>query len=437
MNQKKVTILAFSPIARDARVLRQIKYLSEKYSVSVIGYGQLNDYPHVKMISLSESNPAKEELIVIGHAVNLKNKIRTWIGWDFFLLLFDFLNNLYRYIYRLINIIREKVQCKKKTIMCMLLPRYVYWRRPKYKEALAALLSTEADIIHANDWDTLPIALRVSSITKARVILDLHEYAPLEFENNRQWYATERHLVNYFLKVDAPKVDATVTVNQNIADKYELEYGFAPLVVMSAPEYDSRIVFRPTNNNPIHLIHHGIVSRSRKLDLMVEIIAQADSRYFLNFMLVTNGKGDEILVQHLKALADTLAPGRVIFHAPVPYSQILRKISLFDIGIYPLPPACYNQKYALPNKYFDFIHAGLAICIGPSPEMARLIEQYHFGVVAPSFEPSHIAAILDHLSGDEINQMKRKSLEARSILCADIEMKKLINLYEKSISPSA
>lgn len=437
MNRKKVTILAFSPIARDARVLRQIKYLSEKYSVSVIGYGQLNDYPHVKMISLSESNPVKEELTVTGNAVNLKNKIRTWIKWDYLLVTFNFLINLYRYLYRLINIAREKVQYKKRIIMCILFPRWVYWNNSRYKKMLAALLLTAPDIIHANDWNTLPIAVRASSITKAKVILDLHEYAPLEFEHNSQWYATERHLVHYLLKVDAPRADATVTVNQTIADKYEQEYGFSPLVVMNAPEYDSQIVFHPTKDNHIHLVHHGIVSRSRKLDLMIEIIAQTDRRYILNFMLVANRRGDETLLQNLEDLADKLAPGRVFFRQPVPPSQIIREISLFDIGIFPLPHANYSQKYALPNKFFDFIHAGLAICIGPSPEMARLIEQYRFGVTAPSFEPTQMAAILNRLTSKEIDKMKRKSLEARSILCADIEMKKLINLYEKSLSLAA
>ena len=77
------------------------------------------------------------------------------------------------------------------------------------------------------------------------------------------------------------------------------------------------------------------------------------------------------------------------------------------------------------------VAAGLAVCAGPSPEMVRLISEYGFGVVAPSFNPSEIAAELNRLTAKDISMMKFKALEARTVLNAEVEMGKLLSLYEQ------
>ena len=38
--KKSICIITFSQVARDARVLRQIKYLSRQYDLTVVGYGR-------------------------------------------------------------------------------------------------------------------------------------------------------------------------------------------------------------------------------------------------------------------------------------------------------------------------------------------------------------------------------------------------------------
>jgi len=40
-NRKRITILSFSPLHSDARVLRQVAFLSNLFRVSVISYGPL------------------------------------------------------------------------------------------------------------------------------------------------------------------------------------------------------------------------------------------------------------------------------------------------------------------------------------------------------------------------------------------------------------
>lgn len=104
---------------------------------------------------------------------------------------------------------------------------------------------------------------------------------------------------------------------------------------------------------------------------MIDTIRLCDRRYHLSFMLV----GDEGYIRHLRIYADRVAPGRVTFLDPVAPDQIMPKIASFDMGIYLLQPTNYNSSIALPNKLFDFIHAGLAVCVGPSPGMAAFVRE--------------------------------------------------------------
>jgi len=114
----------------------------------------------------------------------------------------------------------------------------------------------------------------------------------------------------------------------------------------------------------------------------------------------------------------------------VPNDPLVERISSYDLGFYILPIIGVNYQLSLPNKFFEFVNAGLGMCIGPSPEMERLVRQYGFGVVAPSFDPAIVAETLNRLTAEMIDEMKRKSLKARKELNADIEMGKMIALYQ-------
>jgi glycosyltransferase involved in cell wall biosynthesis len=92
-----------------------------------------------------------------------------------------------------------------------------------------------------------------------------------------------------------------------------------------------------------------------------------------------------------------------------------------------------SYKYAMPNKFFESVAAGLAIVTGPSPEMARLTQKYGFGVVAPGFETCDLANVLNGLNHEQINDMKLRALAASEVLNADVEMGKLLNIYRRLI----
>jgi hypothetical protein len=293
------------------------------------------------------------------------------------------------------------------------------------------LVAVQADAIHANDWEALPIAVTAAKQIGAKVILDLHEYAPSIRENRRYWKLFYKPAIDYFLKKYLANIDASVTVNQIIADRYNSEYNIQPIVVTNAPKRNITPDFKPTAPDQVQLIHHGNADQDRKLELLIETVALCDARYTLHLMLVERSRG---YIKKLRELAHKVAPNRVFFHPPVPPNEIVKKIAEFDLGFYLLPAVSFNQQAASPNKFFDFIMAGLALCIGPSLEMARLTQHFKFGVVAPALEPKEVAGILNSLNATEIDEMKKNAIQARRFLNADIELGKLVSLYHNLFS---
>jgi glycosyltransferase involved in cell wall biosynthesis len=100
-------------------------------------------------------------------------------------------------------------------------------------------------------------------------------------------------------------------------------------------------------------------------------------------------------------------------------------------------PTNYNNVICLPNKFFDFIAAGLPVCIGPSPSMAEIARSYGFGCVAPSFEPKDIAAALNRLDAAQLLEMRAAARRAAAEINAEREMGKLLEIYERLLPARA
>ncbi len=407
---KSICILSLSPIASDARVLRQIKYLSLFYDLTIIGYGP----PHPAYLESESISWIRLDQHTAPVIPNLMTALRDR----------DFTNiHFLKRVQRKSNNIINRALLLLGNISPL---AYEAWfgRQGDEQEALRHAIKARCHAFLANDWRTLPIAAAAARMNDTVVVLDLHEYAPLEFENRPRWWV-EKGLISYILKRYAHRVNAVTTVARLIAERYRDEFGLDPVIIMNAPEHLPDLPHE-TPDGTIKLIHHGIASPIRHPELMIETIARCDQRYSIHFMFLKNE-----YVQELQRLAEQKAPGRVTFHDPVPPQDITKTISCYDVGFFPIPSVNYNYHVCLPNKFFDFISSGLAVAIGPSPSMAEIVNKYGLGVVCSSFNPEDMASMLNRITNDQWEVMKQAARNASLELNARVEMKKLINIYEK------
>jgi glycosyltransferase involved in cell wall biosynthesis len=120
---------------------------------------------------------------------------------------------------------------------------------------------------------------------------------------------------------------------------------------------------------------------------------------------------------------------RVELAPAVPMTELVRAASAFDIGFFVFPDDCWHNRFVLPNKFFEYVMAGLALCVSDLPEMARLVNAYELGVLVPRVDPGAIAAAVNSLDRERIDRCKQNALAAARELCWEREAAELIGAY--------
>ena len=380
MSRTHVVCLSFSPIRRDGRVLRQAAALAADHRVTVVGFGDAGDAgmdlgggARFAPLPIPANGPAPHR----GGTLRLLVLGRVWPSRAY--------------------------------------PTW-YWRHPHFEAAVPAVTGLRPDLIVANDWTALPVAFRAAEATGARVVADLHEFAPRQNEQHRFWRWFVGPAIRWLLERDLPRTAAVITVGEALAKAYAAEFGVRPSVVHNAPEAVPLPEPHATAADRVRVVCHGVAAPERAIERLIEVVALAEPRFVLDLMLVPT---DRAYMTHLEALAARLAPDRIRFVPAVAPAQIVAALALYDVGLYVLPPSNFNTMYALPNKLFEFIAAGLAVCIGPSPAMAEIVERTRCGVVADAFTPERVVDSLNAMSAADIDRYKANArLAARSLNAA-------------------
>ena len=264
-------------------------------------------------------------------------------------------------------------------------------------------------LIVANDIDTLPLALMYRG--QAKVLFDAHEYSPKQFENRFLWRFFLRKYIEHLCRTRIPQIDAMTTVGPALAEAYASEFGIRPAVVLNTPQYHS-ISYVPRHDDVIRMVHHGGAIQYRRLETMIDAMTELDERYRLDLMLIPS---DPVYLAELKRRASS--DPRIAFVPPVAPDEIVERISNYDVGLYTLAPYSFNARYALPNKFFDFLQARLCVVIGPSPEMTGFVSQYSCGIVASDFTSQALAAALNMLDRQQVEACRRAAEFAATELC--------------------
>lgn len=382
---KSVLVLVLSDLRHDARVRRQVAAIAQNYNTTLVCFG-------------AEESTDYQTVIIKPTKFTLFRKAITSV---FLLLRFH-------------------------SIAHKILHNYYY--------LVKQLEGQRFDVIVANDIETLPLAFAFPGNPK--VVFDAHEYAPRHFEDKRSWRIFFQAFNTWLCKKYIPKTAAMMTVGKGLAREYEKNFKVRPFVITNANNYHE---LEPSNvlTDRIRLVHHGIATPSRKLELMIQLVSLLDSRYTLDLMLLTPGFASQKTKQYLNILKVMAAQEpRVRIVPPVSSSEVVRTIHQYDMGVFLLPPVNFNYENTLPNKLFDFIQARLGIAIGPTPEMATIVNDYNIGVVSERFTPESLAIKLNQLTTEQVMQFKRNATRAAKELNAEVNAEQINSLVSKALATS-
>lgn len=381
---KSILVLVFSDLRNDARVRRQIQFIQNDYDVTVVCFNSnTKENLHFEFIRPTPLTKTRKGIAAA-------------------LLLVKLYKNAWTVLYG-------------------------------YQDIAKKLSKEKFDLIIANDIETLPLAFRINA--NAKVLFDAHEYAPRHFENKRSWRIFFQGFNIWMCQRFIPRVSGMTTIGKGLAQEYENNFGVRPVVITNANDFH-RIAPSAVLENKIRLIHHGIATRSRSMELMIDLMDLLDERFTLDLMLLTPGYASKNTAGYIEELKERAKDNsRINFIPPVKSSDVVETIRPYDMGLFVLPPVNFNYANTLPNKLFDFIQARLGIAIGPTPEMAEIVHTYKNGIVSEDFTPKGIAIKLNELTQEDVQTFKKNSCAAAETLNSETNAKIFRKLISKLLNP--
>jgi glycosyltransferase involved in cell wall biosynthesis len=300
--------------------------------------------------------------------------------------------------------------------MILGLDRSYYDKDLRYAEIAEGFKKERFDLIVTHDYDTLPLAFALKSAMGGtpRVMLDAHEFATRQHDESLFWRIVKKPVVTRTLNRYLPATDSRITVCEGIADEYLKVFGKPFKVVNNASRY-FELDPSPGRQGEIRIALHGGAGRGRMLECVIDAMRYARPEFKLDLVLVDFGS--KAYLEELKERAKGLESVR--FLPPVPFKDIVPFLNGYDVGIASMPASNFNQEHALPNKFFEFIQARLALIVGPLPEMASVVRKFGCGIVADDHSPKALARALNGLDAEKIKAYKAASAKAAKVLCAE------------------
>lgn len=292
------------------------------------------------------------------------------------------------------------------------------------------LLFHKFDILLSNDLDTLPANYLAAKLKRKALVYDSHEiFTEVPELINRSfqgnvWKMIERNIL--------PKLKYSYTVNQSVSDYYYKKYGVRMSVVRNVPKIsDLTYEFEELNfkDRVKIIVYQGALNVGRGLELIIESM-----QFLENTLLIIIGDGDikqqliELIYKH-KLKEKVKMPGKIQFNELKTYTMQA------DLGISLEENLGMNYYLALPNKIFDYIHAGVPVLASDLPEIAAIINKYKIGVITKTRIPAELASLIQSLFKDIENYKKYKqnTILARNELCWENEEKTIINIFNNLI----
>lgn len=261
------------------------------------------------------------------------------------------------------------------------------------------------DILHTHDMIGLSVGayIREHIDKKCFWIHDIHEYVAglTDIAENLRgpFHKAEQELIH--------EPDVLTTVSEPLAAKLREAYNLSQIhVLLNAPRlsdfddnytHDIRTSARLERRTP-QICYLGNVKPIRGVDLALSAIEKLPN---VHLSVVSNSTSG---LNSLAAMAtDLKISQRLHTHPYVQFYNVTSYVRTATIGVHPIR-RYPNSEIALPNKLFEYMHAGLPSIVSDSAAMKAFVAQHDIGCIFESGNAESLAAeievCLDRMGSD-------------------------------------
>ncbi|WP_461045851.1 glycosyltransferase family 4 protein [Terrabacter koreensis] len=276
-----------------------------------------------------------------------------------------------------------------------------------YADAFAPVLDRlKPDVIHAHHPFILHTAIRAARRRRAdghscHVVYDAREnFAGIP---KGEQGSPRRHAVLVRQETETIKsMDRVLTVSEPIADELHDRYRLArrPSVVLNVPVRMERTKVSTVRDvcgldadTPL-LVYSGGISGARGLETLVEALGRLDD---VHLVIVAVPHPHPSVPALLARAIEVGAGQRVHVTGPVPPHDIPTFLGGADVAVHPMPGGSPNHDQAMPNKLFEYLHAGLPLVVSDARLMADFVRSNQVGEVFTSGDAESLVAAVERV----------------------------------------
>lgn len=302
------------------------------------------------------------------------------------------------------------------------------------KDIVTEAIKIDADIFHFHDPDLLPHVNRIKKkCPNASVIYDIHEnYAgrfsqwglPFFFGSWFRMY--EKQIINQLDGITVVSdsmrklfegVKVPIEITRNSTDIFRLQ--------------NIHLQGRDMNSRPI-VITSGSHSHSRNCLQTVKAIAFTKGQNNETPIFQFVGKYMQGIEEEMKSQSKIdNTSNRLQLDGMQPWEENFKRIALAFCGcvFYADNP---NNKVGIPNRLFEYMYCGIPVVVSDFPELRRIVEEAHCGVIVNSESPEDIARginllLMNKENAKEMGKNGRVAMENHYGYHIDLE--KLVSFY--------
>lgn len=253
------------------------------------------------------------------------------------------------------------------------------------------LLSKRVNLVIVNDISTWLIFLFFKLFTTTQIWYDCHEYSPNDYPDGK-W--KEKTWVKFVEKYVIRHADVVTVVSEGIKKNYQKLYQRKDLhVLRNIPVFRTNLkkkLSSDLSNRKIDVVYQGVYAPGRGIEALLILIsanAQQLERYRFNFF------GGGCLDSSIREV-ESKHPNLIKNHGWIDEENLEAATATMDIGYCVIEPLCKSYDLSLPNKFFQYCHAGTPVIVGASKELSQVVRNFGLGLEATSTD---FTSVLDHI----------------------------------------
>jgi glycosyltransferase involved in cell wall biosynthesis len=281
-------------------------------------------------------------------------------------------------------------------------------------------------VVNSHSLATLPLGVALKWWHGARLIYDTHELETATVTS----HGVRRVLLQLLERILIRIPDRVSVVSASIADWYASTYGIdRPIVVRNVPIRRARPTSARSSmlrerlaipEGDLVFLYQGVLGPGRNVRTFLDAFKPSPSGRHL--VLLGFGPWES-------EIREEAARNPAVHHLDaVPHAELLAYTAGADVGLVGMENLSLSQYFSLPNKFFEFLAAGVPVLVPDYPEMRSIVDQQRCGWVLR--EGATWAGRIATLSATEIAEARPHAVQVGEVNVWENERAVLRQLYE-------